>query len=140
MDKEVRVAYCTAREVVCSLGKNIEETYSAMENYECSMSRFDDGTPLCQIDKSKLDIEGLGDYTFAEQLVILALESIFEQSKIDLNSDKIALIISTTKGNISTINSDFERSYLWAMCDKIGSHFGYKGEIIMIVIDAGHGG
>ncbi len=132
MDKKVRVAYCAAREVICSLGKNIEDTYSAMENYESSMSRFDDGTPLCQIDRSKLDVEALSSYTFAEQLAILALKSISEQSKIGLSSDKTALIISTTKGNISTINSDFERSYLWAMCDKIGSYFGYKGDITIV--------
>ncbi len=135
MDQDVRVAYCAAREVICSLGSNIEESFSAIERYETNLSRFDDGTPVCRIDREGLDlggIEGADRYTFAEQLSILALSSIAKQSGRRVDGERTALIISTTKGNIDSIGSDFERSYLWAMGDKIASYFGYEGEVTTI--------
>ncbi|MFR9541624.1 MAG: beta-ketoacyl synthase N-terminal-like domain-containing protein [Rikenellaceae bacterium] len=132
MDREVIVAYCGAREVICSLGNNLKECFGAMERYETALSSFDDGTPLCRIDRERLDTKGLEEYTFAEQLSILALRSISSRSGVKIDNDRTALIISTTKGNIDTINCDFERSYLWAMGDKIASYFGYKGAVTIV--------
>ncbi len=132
MDREVRVAYCSAREVICSLGNNLKECFGAMERYETALSSFDDGTPLCRINRERLDTKGLEEYTFAEQLSILALHSISIQSGVNIDCDRTALIISTTKGNIDTINSDFERSYLWRMGDNVASFFGYKGAVTIV--------
>ncbi|MFR9650623.1 MAG: beta-ketoacyl synthase N-terminal-like domain-containing protein [Rikenellaceae bacterium] len=128
----VRTVFCGAREVICSLGRDKGEVFSAMERYETSISHFDDGTPLCRINRDDLSCEGLEGYTFAEQLAILSLKSTAEQSGRSIDGERTALIISTTKGNIEMINRDFERSYLWEMGRRIANYFGYRGRVTVV--------
>lgn len=135
MDREVKRVYCGGNQIICSLGSSTEQVVGAIEEYRTSISRYADGTPLCKIDRESLNLDGLEGYTFTEQLAICAVRDVVAQSGVEVNAPRTALIISTTKGNIDNISNDFERSYLWAMGDKIASYFGSE-ESPMIVSNA----
>ncbi len=130
--KGVKRAYCGATQIICSLGSTTQSVFDSMCRYETLLSRFDDGTPLCRIDRAALDVSGLEEFTFAEQLAILTLRSVEVQSGVAINTPRTALIISTTKGNIDKISEDFPRSYLWAMGDRIASYFGYNERVTIV--------
>lgn len=74
-------------------------------------------------------------YTRLEQMMILTVRDILQNTGIDLD-EKTALIISTTKGNIDVLaaSSPFakERAYLPALGQQIKDFFGFKNEAIII--------
>ena len=74
-------------------------------------------------------------YTKLEKMMILSLKDTITKASFSI-SDKTALIISTTKGNINVLeqNSSFEkkRSYLPVLGEKIKTFFGFKNEPIIV--------
>ena len=75
------------------------------------------------------------DYTRLEKMMILALKNIITDAQL-LQSDKTALLISTTKGNIDALSdtSPFpkKRAYLTELGKKIQSFFGFKNQPIIV--------
>ncbi|WP_366915493.1 beta-ketoacyl synthase N-terminal-like domain-containing protein [uncultured Gelidibacter sp.] len=75
------------------------------------------------------------DFTRLEKMLLLSLSKTIKASGIDL-SDRVGLIISTTKGNIDVLNtqSQFpqERAYLSELGKIIQNYFGFKNEAIVI--------
>jgi len=72
-------------------------------------------------------------YTKLEKMMILSLQNTISQATFSI-SDKTALIIATTKGNIDALNNNFEpeRAYLPVLGKKIKDFFGFKTEPIII--------
>lgn len=74
-------------------------------------------------------------FTKLEQLMLLSLNDILNASKIEL-TNRVGLIISTTKGNIDTLKipSNFpkERAYLHELGKIIKNTFGFKNEAIVV--------
>jgi 3-oxoacyl-[acyl-carrier-protein] synthase-1 len=66
-------------------------------------------------------------------MMILSLQDTISQTHFPI-SDKTALMIATTKGNIDALNNNFkqERAYLPALAEKIKTFFGFKTEPIII--------
>ncbi|QXP80100.1 MULTISPECIES: beta-ketoacyl-[acyl-carrier-protein] synthase family protein [Winogradskyella] len=72
-------------------------------------------------------------YTKLEKMMILSLQNTISQAAFSI-SDKTALIIATTKGNVDALNNNFEpeRAYLSVLGNKIKDFFGFKTEPIII--------
>lgn len=74
-------------------------------------------------------------HTRLEQMLLVSLANTIFQSKIKL-TDRVGLILSTTKGNIDALDNknDFpkERAYLSALGNKIKTFFGFKNDAIVL--------
>ena len=93
---------------------------------------------LVPLEKIKMEFEQLAnpeDFTKLEQMMILSLKKVIDNSKIPLD-EKVGLIVSTTKGNIDLLEkeSDFPetRSYLSELAKTIQDFFGFKNEAIVV--------
>lgn len=75
------------------------------------------------------------DYTRLEQMLLISLDRTIKASKIEL-TDRVGLIISTTKGNIDTLDPSHslppERAYLGALGRIVKEYFGFKTEPIVL--------
>ncbi|HLT50989.1 MAG TPA: beta-ketoacyl synthase N-terminal-like domain-containing protein, partial [Arenibacter sp.] len=75
------------------------------------------------------------DYTRLEQMFLVSLERTIKASKIEL-TNRVGLIISTTKGNIDTLDPSHslppERAYLATLGNIIKEYFGFKTEPIVL--------
>ncbi len=69
-------------------------------------------------------MEGLEQYTPIQRLVIHSLNEVQSQSNIPLSGTRTAIIISTTKGDIGLLSSDFNGCYLWQIALSVREHFG----------------
>ncbi|WP_338732101.1 beta-ketoacyl-[acyl-carrier-protein] synthase family protein [Mangrovimonas cancribranchiae] len=76
------------------------------------------------------------DYTRLEKMMITSLQDTITQSDIEVNNEKVGLIISTTKGNIDALdtNNAFpkNRSYLHELGNALTTHFGFKNKAITV--------
>lgn len=75
------------------------------------------------------------DYTRLEKIMILALNPIVKNSKINFNN-KVGFILSTTKGNISALEktneNNFQSLYLHHLAKKVALFFNIKTEPIVV--------
>lgn len=132
MGGQVIEVYCGANRIISSLGVNTSQNYDGVCSYMTNISRYCDNTPVCLIDRNKLECSGLENYTFAEQLSILTLSDVEQRSGVRLDDQRVLLILSTTKGNVECIDDDFECSYLWKMADRIADHFGCANKPLVV--------
>ena len=76
-----------------------------------------------------------GDYTRLEKMMILSLTKIIKASGVAL-TDRVGLILSTTKGNIDTLDPrnpmPSERAYLGTLGHIIKNYFGFTTEPIVL--------
>lgn len=74
-------------------------------------------------------------YSRLEKMMILALEPIIKNSKVELNS-KTAFILSTTKGNVTALANDSEESFnnahLDVLAKNVADFFGFKTQPIVV--------
>ncbi|SDG65018.1 beta-ketoacyl synthase N-terminal-like domain-containing protein [Winogradskyella thalassocola] len=134
--------FITANTIISPLGFDSEANVSAIANEQSGITLHNNiSTSPCYasiIDHKKLDdaFSKIGDskiYTKLEKMMILSLQDTISQAAFSI-SDKTALIIATTKGNIDALNNNFEpeRAYLPALGNKIKEFFGFKTEPIII--------
>jgi 3-oxoacyl-[acyl-carrier-protein] synthase-1 len=95
---------------------------------------------------SLLDWEGIGRrfgsegnqeiHTRFEQLVILSVRDVLEQSGIDPLDSRTILILSTTKGNVELLENaggfTRDRLQLWRSADMIARHFGMSARPVVV--------
>ncbi|WP_294959218.1 beta-ketoacyl synthase N-terminal-like domain-containing protein [uncultured Flavobacterium sp.] len=74
-------------------------------------------------------------YSRLEKMMILALEPIIKNSKVELNS-KTAFILSTTKGNVTALANDSEESFnnahLDVLAKNVADFFGFQTQPIVV--------
>ncbi|WP_209402615.1 beta-ketoacyl synthase [Pseudozobellia sp. WGM2] len=74
-------------------------------------------------------------YTRLEKMMLLSLHQIIKDSKLEL-TERVGLIISTTKGNIDILESQEmftkERAYLGALAQEIKEFFNFKDDPIVL--------
>ncbi|URC13756.1 beta-ketoacyl synthase [Flavobacterium sp. B183] len=74
-------------------------------------------------------------YSRLEKMMILALEPIIKNSKVELNS-KTAFILSTTKGNVTALKDNSEESftnaYLDVLAKNVATFFGFQTQPIVV--------
>lgn len=87
------------------------------------------------IDSAFSKLATLEKFTRLEKMMILALQPIVEKSKLNLN-DRIGFLLSTTKGNITTLENlsetNLQKAHLHHLAKKIALFFGFKTEPIVI--------
>ena len=75
------------------------------------------------------------EYTRLEQMMIKSLSDCIATSEITI-TDRVGLIISTTKGNVDVLDSKSpfpeERSYLSELGKSVGEFFNFKNEAIVV--------
>lgn len=87
------------------------------------------------LEKRLQELHPKENYTTLEKILICSLADTIKQSNVEL-TDRVGLIISSTKGNIEVLekNSQFpeERAYLSVLGEKIKTFFGFKTEAIVL--------
>ena len=72
------------------------------------------------------------NYSRLEKMMILALEPIVKKSKAVLN-ERTAFILSTTKGNVTSLeNQSLESAYLGQLAKKVADFFEFRTEPIIV--------
>ncbi|WP_017496904.1 beta-ketoacyl synthase [Flavobacterium sp. WG21] len=74
-------------------------------------------------------------YSRLEKMMILALEPIIKNSKVELNS-KTAFILSTTKGNVTALKNNsadsFTNAHLDVLAKNVATFFGFQTQPIVV--------
>ena len=74
-------------------------------------------------------------FTKLEKAMIASVQSVLDQSQIEI-TERVGLIVSTTKGNIEILenNSGFsqERTYLWRLGEILKEQLGFKNDAIIL--------
>mgnify|MGYP000055552409 CR=1 FL=1 len=91
--------------------------------------------PQDDLQKASSELRTIQQHTRLEQMLLVSLHKTIDASEVKL-TDRVGLIISTTKGNIDVLeeNSAFseERAYLGALSDQLKTHFGFKTEPVVL--------
>lgn len=138
-----RETYITATNCITPLGfdvetniQNIEEGISGiLEHYD---KKFSQNTFLgaiindSDLEKEFEKISNVEGFTRLEKMLLLALKPIIKKNP----TEKTALILSTTKGNISELNTSSEeiseKVYLQNLAKTIANFFDFKTEPIVV--------
>ena len=138
--------YIAADNIISSLGFSTQQTFDAILGYQSGVKLDESGTvadqpiqaaKICSdLLNEKVNKYNLNTYTKAEQLIILSVNELLQQYKVDLSLPDSALIISTTKGNIGTIQnateSIGEQAFLWSIADKISSYYTLNDRVYVV--------
>lgn len=119
MDSRLRDVYVGESSIISSLGVGTRACVEAIVAQTTNLSALG-----CTINRTAINVVGLVDYTFAEQLVISAMSDVQMRSTISIADSRTAIVLSTTKGNVELLNEDFDRTYLWQLAENIKRYFG----------------
>ena len=132
--------YVTADNIISSLGFTTTENLMHIRQYHSGIQRIDDPTLFhepfmaARIENARLEKivadHQLQDYTRMEQLFILSLKEVVQQSGINPPHADCGFIFSTTKGNIDHIGT--EKAELFPMAKRVAEYFGVSQEPIVI--------
>lgn len=91
--------------------------------------------PQEELHKAFSELETAQIHTRLEQMLLVSLHKTISASRLEL-TDRVGLIISTTKGNIDVLEKDStfseERAYLGELGNQLKAHFGFKTEPIVL--------
>lgn len=139
--------YCVGDNIVTKLGFTSEENYNALLCDRTALSPQDGtfGIPepffASIIDddivetrfRSCFPESDAGKYTKFEKMLILSVSQANERTSIDLGSDRVIFIVSTTKGNVSYLSEEEdERIYLWHSANLVSHFFGNHNEPLVV--------
>jgi 3-oxoacyl-[acyl-carrier-protein] synthase-1 len=127
--------------IISPLGFSTEENYQAVSNSVIGVKKTvlpfsQDIFCVAKIEDERIlqhfsKIKQEGNYTKLEQLSILSIQDVLNQSGINPQDERTLLIYSTTKGNIDILennykNIDNRRVYLPAFANYLQSRFKFK--------------
>lgn len=142
----MRKVFVTYNNIISSLGF---DTFSNVQNVSKEISGIKKHsnkkifqTPfyasLVETEKINSAFEKLGnvnEFTRLEKMMILSLNDVIQQSNIQL-TDRTALLISTTKGNVDVLSQDSKfpkkRAYLSELGKQIQLFFDFKNDPIIV--------
>ena len=139
--KCMKEVFVIADNIVSPLGNTTEENFAALCDGRSAVKKHQDAkksdTPFFA---SLFDADRFedGDLTKFEQVLITSIKDAVSKTDIDLSSDKTALIISSTKGNISLLEENEltpelkERISLSSSAQKIAAHFNLQTRPVVI--------
>jgi 3-oxoacyl-[acyl-carrier-protein] synthase-1 len=144
-EKAVPDVYVVADNIVSPLGKTTTDNFSALKtggtavkqqadeaisNQPIFASLFDKGEDFYEDTEQK--------YTRFERLLIASVDGVLQDSNINVGDEKTVLILSSTKGNISLLETKDNtpelnaRISLSASAKLIAAHFGVKNQPVII--------
>lgn len=136
----------SAENVITPLGFSSEETLNNILS-GCSALRlhnndFDLPEPffgsllnreLIQDEFEKRSVEG-SDLTMFEKLALLSALKALDNTSIDVSNNDVLIVLSTTKGNVSTLESDLmcKEAYLWESASAISRVLGNSNKPVVV--------
>lgn len=138
--------YVSYNNIVSALGFTSRTVVEQIHNETSGLQRIQDLSILpdpfysALIDSVMLENEfqklhPKSEFTRLEKMMITSLNSVISDAKIELN-ERVGLIISTTKGNIDTLDSNnpfpVERAYLHTLGNTIRDFFDFKNDAIIV--------
>lgn len=141
-----RAVYITQTNCITPLGFNVPSNIKAILNGESGILLHEDLSLMPipfyasiinddELNSAFTKISSKTNYSRLEKMMLLALEPIIKNSKIDLDS-KTAFILSTTKGNVTALKNDspenFQNAYLYTLAQTIADYFGFTTQPIVI--------
>ncbi len=142
----MKAVFLSYNNIISPLVFSSEEVVNAIEKNETGLkehTRFNNlKFPITSaiISNSKLNDQFQGysnprKFTKLEKAMVLSVKSVLDQSNIEI-TDRLGLIISTTKGNIDVLDntSSFseDRVYLWKLGEIITEQLALKNEPIIL--------
>jgi 3-oxoacyl-[acyl-carrier-protein] synthase-1 len=144
-EKAIPDVYVVADNIVSPLGKTTADNFAALKKGETAVkqhageaisnhpifaSLFDKGEGFYEDTEQK--------YTRFERLLIASVGGVLQDSNINIGDEKTVLILSSTKGNISLLETEGKtpelnaRISLSASAKLIAAHFGLKNQPVII--------
>lgn len=141
--------YIIADNIISSLGFSTAENIQGIRNEESGIKVISDSLlsphplPLSQVDTRMLNHqfsqllaekgkESIPDaFTRLEKLFILSIHNALSTISLNLRSERILLVLSTTKGNIDLLEAQYKakinhkRLYLWELARVVQDFFGF---------------
>ena len=132
--------------LITPLGFDVDEVFDTVLNGRSAIKRIDNPYYYHQpifaaaIDDGLIEgcfpsIESSKTFTRLERMMILAIDKVLIKTGIEL-TDKVGLVISTTKGNIDVLDQhsafDKKRAYLSEMAKIVSEHFNFKTQPIIV--------
>jgi len=142
----MRKVFGSHNNIISAFGFNSQSAVSQIKNEVSGLQLVDDTNILpkpfysSRIDKDDLHqrfktLNPKEAYTRLEQMLIVSLSDTISKSNIEL-TDRVGLIISTTKGNIDVLEAQSpfpdERAYLSQLGKKVKNFFGFKNDAIVL--------
>ena len=138
--------YVAADNIISSLGFTTQQNFDAILAYHSGIKLDESGSisdqpiqaaKICS-DTLKKQVEkyNLSAYTKVEQLIILSVNELLQQHKVNLGSSDTALIISTTKGNIDALQNATDKinesAFLWSIAEKISTYYNLDDRVSVV--------
>jgi len=141
MDK----VYASHNSVLSSLGQNSASVFEKLKDGAIGLTFVNNPKLLDRpfyaslVDTQKLQIaldgQDRATFTRLEQMLLTSLGQVIQTSQIDL-TERVGLIVSTTKGNIDALDDDNpfppERAYLAGLGQIVKRFFGFKTEPLVL--------
>src|SRR5574344_456662 len=115
MEKEM--VEIIADNIISPLGFTTDENYQAIKAGKSMLRRFEGKwgipepfTASLFTDEQWSEIPGEGKYTRFERLLILTVSKVLEQVSVDVTSDRVLFVFSTTKGNVELLEKVCQES------------------------------
>jgi 3-oxoacyl-[acyl-carrier-protein] synthase-1 len=136
--------FVVADNVFTPLGKTTAENFSNLKNNISAIKEHSDVAisklPFyaALFDKSENLLSNAKDHTKFEQLLIASIEDALNQGNLDATDNKTVLIISSTKGNISLLETEKnslelqKRIALSTSAKLVADHFGFVNQPVII--------
>ena len=147
------MVYFLSNNIITTLGFSSQENFNSLLDGKIgikSISNSDyypEDFPASMIDEERLEAEfemlakkysNTNIFTKLEKMLILSVEKSLVESDVEISSEKTAIILSTTKGNINLLESKTshlygkERVLLWKLGEIIGEFFGNPNEVVVL--------
>ncbi|MGP1991412.1 beta-ketoacyl synthase N-terminal-like domain-containing protein [Zobellia laminariae] len=138
--------YLSHNNIVSAYGFDSASAVDSIKNEVSGLSLVDDSKilpnpfyssliPQDNLSKAFQKLNPQEDYTRLEQILLVSLANTLKESGLEL-TDRVGLIVSTTKGNIDVLDADSpfdeNRAYLSELGKKIETFFGFKNEAIVL--------
>ncbi len=138
--------YLSHNNIVSGYGLDAKDAVENIRNESTGLRSVSDAEilphPICtsRIDSDVLqntfmELQPKEAYTRLEQLLILSLKETIKASQLKL-TDRVGLIVSTTKGNIDALEPQNpfpeSRAYLSRLGEKIRTFFGFQNEAVVL--------
>lgn len=141
-----RKVYITETNSITPIGFDVASNILNIENGVSGIQRLEDKSLMpipfyaASIDENKLNtafakISSIQSYTKLEKMMLLALQPVVEKSKFEINN-RVAFIISTTKGNITALQKlteeSIQKAHLHELAKTLADFFGSTTKPIVV--------
>jgi len=147
------MVYFLSNNIISSLGFTTKENFNSLLKGEIgiktinNLNYYPESFPASMIEQQRLESEfqilvkkyyNTKSFTKLEKMLLLSIEKSVQETGVNLRSEKTAIILSTTKGNINLLETETsklfeqERVLLWRLGEVVGKFFRNPNEVIVL--------